>query len=68
MQTDFQYGIDHLTVDIALQIAAGTRRGILSPASVERIQKSTAAVASIVEKGRTVYGLYLRGRYPHIAV
>lgn len=57
MQTDFQYGIDHLTVDIALQIAAGTRRGILSPASVERIQKSAAAVASIVEKGRTVYGV-----------
>lgn len=57
MNTSFQYGIDILTVETTLSIATGKMKGVLGPASVQRIEASAAAVAAIVAEGRTVYGV-----------
>ena len=57
MNLRFQYGVDQLTIAIALGIANGKIQGYLGPASVEKIQASADAVHQIVLDGRTVYGV-----------
>lgn len=57
MSTEFKYGKDHLTVGIALRIAAGKQKGILSADIVSRIQLSQQYVQKIVEEDKTVYGI-----------
>src|SRR3982750_1308212 len=53
----FNYGIDQLTVGIAINIAAGKIQGILNPEAITKIQTSQAYVAEIVKSKRTVYGV-----------
>jgi histidine ammonia-lyase len=53
----FNYGTDHLTSSIALSIAAGKTKGILSEKAVAQIQKSHEAVTQIVANNKTVYGV-----------
>jgi histidine ammonia-lyase len=53
----FNYGTDHLTSSIALSIAAGKTKGILSEKAVAQIQKSHEAVKQIVADKKTVYGV-----------
>jgi len=57
MDTVFNYGKEHLTVGIALRIAAGKQKGILSSDTISRIQMSRQAVQKIVEEDKTVYGI-----------
>ncbi|WP_290796626.1 histidine ammonia-lyase [Flavihumibacter sp. UBA7668] len=57
MKPTFQYGIDQLTIAIAIGIGDGHIQGILGPESIQKINASAAAVASIVAEGRTVYGV-----------
>lgn len=54
---EFQYGIDHLTVEKVLAIASGRLRGTLSKASREKILASQRHVQEIVDTNRTVYGV-----------
>jgi len=53
----FKYGIDSLTVGIALAIARGEQQGTISPEAVEVIKESNASVLDIASKGKVVYGI-----------
>ncbi|MDX1326242.1 MAG: histidine ammonia-lyase [Arenibacter sp.] len=53
----FQFGEDHLTAGIALSIAKGTTKGVISSTIREKIRASCNVVANIVEKGEPVYGI-----------
>lgn len=57
MTPSFKYGVEKLTAGVALAIASGKTKGILSTEAVERVEKSHSAVKEIVEKNKTVYGV-----------
>ena len=57
MKNTFQYGQDHLTASIALGLANGDIRGILSPDVRKNVKASAAAVEQIVAGGKPVYGI-----------
>jgi histidine ammonia-lyase len=57
MMKTFQYGQEHLTASIALGIARGERKGILTPETRDKIRASAAAVEQIVANGKPVYGI-----------
>src|ERR1700712_3536654 len=57
MNTVFNYGTDHLTVQSALNIAAGKTKGVLSDAPIKKIQTSHQHVQQIVANDTTVYGV-----------
>lgn len=56
-RTHFHFGEDHLTAKIALDIAQGSTRGILSEACLKKVAKSHERVLKIVERGEVVYGI-----------
>jgi len=53
----FQFGEDHLTASIALGMAHGTIKGILTDECLKNVNASYQRVQRIVEKGDTVYGI-----------
>lgn len=53
----FQYGVDHLTANIALKIASGEIKGVLGENAIQKIKKSQQDVQQIVDDNRTVYGV-----------
>lgn len=53
----FHFGEDHLTAGIALGLANGSIKGVLSPTCLKGIETSSLRVQKIVEKGDTVYGI-----------
>lgn len=57
MSTEFQYGKGHLTVGIALNIASGKQRGVLTNDAIARINASNESVQKIVAEDTTVYGI-----------
>lgn len=57
MNKHFNYGEDHLTVEITLGLARGTVKGVLSENTLKKIKKSQADVQEIVASQRTVYGV-----------
>lgn len=57
MKNTFQYGQEHLTASIALGIANGEIKGVLSRETRSRVKKSAAAVQEIVANGNPVYGI-----------
>lgn len=57
MTQNFNYGADRLTSSIALAIANGKIKGILSSESISRIRQGHQYVQDIVDSNRTVYGV-----------
>lgn len=57
MNNDFHYGIDHLTTGIAIEVASGNRKGLLTKDARAKIEKSHQHVKDIVENNKTVYGI-----------
>ncbi|MEO5945499.1 MAG: histidine ammonia-lyase [Chitinophagaceae bacterium] len=57
MSSIFNYGSDHLSVSIAIDIASGKIKGVLNDAVIKKVKESQQAVQQIVDKGRTVYGI-----------
>ena len=57
MNQTFNYGSGHLTSGIALAIANGKIKGILSPEAITRINQSQQNVQDIINEKRTVYGI-----------
>ena len=57
MTTDFRYGQDHLTTGIAIAIASGRQKGILSPDTISKVRSSHQHVQTIVDEDKTVYGI-----------
>lgn len=53
----FEFGIDHLTVDKAISIANGTVQAIISDKAAQKINESQRAVQEIAEREETVYGI-----------
>jgi histidine ammonia-lyase len=57
MTNTFNYGTDHLTIGICLDIAAGKTRGIISKEATNMIQSSWREVEKIVHSHHPVYGI-----------
>lgn len=57
MLTDFFYGQDQLTVQLAIALAQKKRKGTLSEEAKARIRQSSEQVRAMVENGKTVYGI-----------
>ena len=57
MPSTFNYGIDTLTVNTVLAIAAGKIKGVLNEKAIQTIKTSQQSVQQIVDEGRTVYGV-----------
>lgn len=54
---EFNYGIDTLSVGIAMDLAYGKRKGSLSAITREKIRRSSEWVAEIVREKSVVYGI-----------
>ena len=57
MSQSFNYGIDRLTAEKAIDIASGKINGILNDAATKKINTSQQYVEHIVENNKTVYGV-----------
>lgn len=57
MNKQFNYGEEHLTVELTIALAKGTAKGVFSENTLQKIKKSQADVQEIVESHRTVYGV-----------
>ena len=57
MTTEFRYGQDHLTTGIAIAIASGKQKGVLSPDTISKVRSSQQHVQKIVDEDKTVYGI-----------
>ena len=53
----FDYGHDHLTPGLALELASGKRKGILTSGIRSTIRQSQKVIESIVHDHKTVYGI-----------
>jgi histidine ammonia-lyase len=53
----FQYGHDHLTPGIAIDLASGNRKGILSLAVRGKIQQNRDIIDTIIQNHEIVYGI-----------
>ncbi len=57
MSTQFNYGIDHITIAKTIALANGSLKGNLSFESIKKINNSQQYVKNIVEHNTTVYGV-----------
>lgn len=57
MSQYFHYGSDRMNSSIALAIASGNIKGVISPSVAEKIRDSHRYVQQIVENNKTVYGV-----------
>jgi histidine ammonia-lyase len=57
MNLTFNYGSGHLTSAIALSIASGKIKGVLSAEAIIRINQSQKHVQDIIDSKKTVYGI-----------
>ncbi|HHT22927.1 MAG TPA: histidine ammonia-lyase [Bacteroidales bacterium] len=55
--TVFRYGEDYLTISIALGIARGEIKGILTAETISRVKANQEIVKNIVRKKKVVYGI-----------
>lgn len=53
----FQFGEDYLTAGLALSLARGDTKGVVSESVWKRIRESHEVVQAIVDKGHPVYGI-----------
>ncbi|GLR19099.1 histidine ammonia-lyase [Portibacter lacus] len=54
---EFNYGIDHLTVDKVIDLANGKLKGVLTPETIERVNACRVKLETLAESGRAVYGI-----------
>ena len=57
MSTNFNYGIDQLTIANVVAIASGKIKAVLNEAAVKKIKASQQYVQQIVDENKTVYGV-----------
>jgi len=57
MSQSFNYGLDVLSTEKAIDIATGRLKGVLNGEAIQKINASQQHVQKIVEKGKTVYGI-----------
>jgi histidine ammonia-lyase len=54
---NFQYGIDNLTVDIAISIAYGETKAVLTDIAIDRINACRKKVETMANSDRAIYGI-----------
>src|SRR6476661_3937065 len=54
---EFFYGKDKLTVQLALELAEGSRKGVIAVDTGQLIARSQEYVQQMVDEGKTVYGV-----------
>ncbi len=54
---EFNYGMDSLTVQLAIAIASGQTKAVLGKKAIEKINTSQQQVQDIVASNKTVYGI-----------
>jgi len=57
MNKVFNYGADHLTVGICLDVASGKTKGVINSATAEKVRASWREVEKIVHRQHPVYGI-----------
>ncbi|MEP6674183.1 MAG: histidine ammonia-lyase [Ferruginibacter sp.] len=57
MNSNFNYGVDQLSIDVVLSIASGNTKGKLNNEAISRINASQQYVQQIVANDKTVYGI-----------
>ncbi|MFI5155195.1 MAG: histidine ammonia-lyase [Chitinophagales bacterium] len=57
MHNRFNYGIDKLTICLAIDLISGKVQGVLSSAAKSKIEKSESDVRAILAQDSTVYGV-----------
>jgi len=57
MMAEFNYGIDQLTIGIAVGLSKNSVKGVLSAAAIEKIRRSEQHVKTIIGTNTTVYGI-----------
>jgi len=57
MNSQFNYGTDHLSIGICLDIASGKSKGLISAEAAGRIKTSWLEVGKIVHAQKPVYGI-----------
>lgn len=57
MRSTFQYGVETLSCNTAMQLATGDIQGMFSEAAQKKVAESAASVAGIVAAGEVVYGI-----------
>ncbi|NTS41443.1 histidine ammonia-lyase [Flavisolibacter sp. BT320] len=55
--TEFFYGQDQLTVQLAIALAQKKQKGSLSPGTKDRIRENQRHVQAMADTGKTVYGI-----------
>lgn len=53
----FRYGIDHLTVDLALAMADGAVSGIVTPSALDSVKACREKVEAMATSNKAVYGI-----------
>ncbi len=54
---EFNYGMDRLTVQLAIAIASGQTKAVINNKAIEKINASQRQVQDIVASNKTVYGI-----------
>ena len=57
MPEKFNYGIDTLTIGIAIALASGKLKGVINTQASKKIHESHDHVKQIIENNKTVYGI-----------
>ena len=54
---EFNYGIDHLSIDRVMEIAHGKRKGLINTAAKEKVNTCRQKVETIAKSDKAVYGI-----------
>ncbi len=54
---EFKYGVDQLTIPLAMQLLDGSIRGVLHPEAIEKVNRCRDQVESIVHSQKAFYGI-----------
>lgn len=55
--SEFKYGIDRLTVSLAMKLAKGEIKGVLSDECITKVEQSVGNVQHMVQSNQIVYGI-----------
>ncbi|MFT4661651.1 MAG: histidine ammonia-lyase [Patiriisocius sp.] len=53
----FKYGIEHLTIEMVMEIAKGERKGVLDQVAIDRVQSCRLKVEKMASGNKAVYGI-----------
>ena len=57
MNSEFNYGVAHLSIGTCLSIAAGNIKGVINEEATKKVESSCLAIKDIVQSSNPVYGI-----------